>query len=304
MLKILPEKIKNALNYLDLEKLYELRIRQDKKVIINYSGIYVELLENPQNLKSYIIATKNDIELIMGLASKRSFYAFNEQIKQGYITIEGGIRIGICGEIVKEKGEIITIKNINSLNIRFPHEILGCSDKVISYILNDNRILNTLIISPPACGKTTILRDIARNISLKIKNVNILIIDEKNEISSTINGKNMLNVGDSTDVYVNCKKEYGINIGIKNMRPDVIITDELSSDNEIDVLKNCVSSGVSIISSMHSKTKEHFLLKENVKEKIIKEKVFDRYIILSSINGNYKVDSIFDSNLNNILGVK
>ena len=154
---IFPNKIGNILEErLHKEQIYEIRIKSQKPILI-YSK-YGESVIN-------YTPSKDDLKSILQKISNYSLYAYEEDIRQGFITIKGGHRIGIAGECVMENGEVKTIRNISSLNIRICREIIGCSDKVVKFIASGNRIYNTIIISPPKCGKTTILRDIARNIS-------------------------------------------------------------------------------------------------------------------------------------------
>ena len=156
--KILPKEIGDVVNkYLNDDVIQEIRIKVGKPIILNLS--YGEkILEYKTKVE--------DLKFMMAKISNYSLYAFEEEIKQGYITLKGGHRIGLAGECVISNGEVRTIKNISSLNIRISREVLGCSDKVLSHIIRGkNQINNTLIISPPQCGKTTLIRDIVRNIS-------------------------------------------------------------------------------------------------------------------------------------------
>lgn len=180
---IFPTKIGNLLkDRLNKEQVYELRIKIGKPILV-YSK-YGESIIN-------YISTKEDMKSIMQKVSNYSLYAYEEDIRQGFITIKGGHRIGIAGECVMEKGEVKTIRNISSVNIRICREVIGCSNKVMKYITSAYKVYNTIIISPPKCGKTTILRDIARNISsgmpsLGIAGKKVAVIDERSEIGAAI----------------------------------------------------------------------------------------------------------------------
>ena len=147
--KILPKEIGDVVNkYLNDDVIQEIRIKVGKPIILNLS--YGEkILEYKTKVE--------DLKFMMAKISNYSLYAFEEEIKQGYITLKGGHRIGLAGECVISNGEVRTIKNISSLNIRISREVVGSSDKVMKLITNNNRVYNTLIVSPPKCGKTTIL---------------------------------------------------------------------------------------------------------------------------------------------------
>ena len=161
---MLPDNIKNNVKeFLVLEEVQEIRIKIGKPIII--------VLSFQEKILDYI-ATKDDLRYMISKISNYSLYAFEEEIKQGYITLKGGHRVGLAGECVISKGEVRTIKNISSLNIRICKEIVGASNKVMRLITENNRVYNTLIVSPPKCGKTTILRDISRNLSNGMYQIN------------------------------------------------------------------------------------------------------------------------------------
>ena len=207
ILRILPNKIIEQIrNYIGKDDIEEIRLKVSKPIILNsYNNEYII---------DYLVA-HDDIKYIMVKISNYSLYAFEQQIKQGYITMKGGHRIGLAGECVMENGEIKTIRNISSVNIRMCKEIIGASKKVMPYIVSCGNVLNTLIISPPKCGKTTMLRDITKNISNGSINLNlagkkVTVIDERSEIAACYNGVPQMNVGIRTDVLDNCfKKNYG-----------------------------------------------------------------------------------------------
>ena len=206
---------------LSLEKLCEIRLRINQPITINISGFfsYLSISGMTSKKESAIICTKRHIEEVVYKASDCSLYAINGQIKQGFITIKGGIRIGLSGEIVEEGGVIKTIKNFTSVNIRVPHFVQNCSLNALKFITEDG-FKNTLIISPPGAGKTTFLRDLAWQFSYQNYGYNLLIIDERNEIAAVTNGVPELDVGAFSDVYSNCPKFFGLVQGIRSIRPD------------------------------------------------------------------------------------
>ena len=206
------------------------------------------------------------------------------------MTIKGGHRVGITGEWVFDNGHIKYLKNISSMNIRICREVIGCGKKFLDYIYDNNEIKNTLIISLPKCGKTTILRDISRIISngeapLK-RGYNISIIDERSEIAASFEGIPQLNVGDRTDVFANCLKSKGIILAIRSMSPEVIVCDEIGSKEDFESIIVAYNSGVKIITSIHGSDEQDFYNKlkiSGVNTNI--EKIFDCILILSNKNG-------------------
>ena len=268
--------------------IYEIRIRQDKPIFVLYYGDYI-LLKDSRNNPVY--ADKKLIEYVVTSLTEMSIYRYNNQIKQGFITYEGGGRVGISGEIVlTDSGEIRTIKNIKSLVIRVPHEVKGCASSVLPFIETKSRIFNTLIISPPGCGKTTMLRDIARLLSFGERVQNIMIVDERYEIA----GGNQ-DVGSSTDVFYGGNKEFCFENGIRAMAPSVIITDEIGTKVDAESILKASYSGVAVIASVHARDTEELRNKPTFK-KLIDAKLFDRYIVLSSRCGVGTIESVIDKN--------
>ena len=252
---ILPLKIGTLLKERLLkEQIYEIRIKIGKPILV-YS-------KYGENIVNYV-PTKEDMKSLIQKISNYSLYAYEEDIRQGFITIKGGHRIGIAGECVMEKGEVKTIRNISSINIRVCSEVIGCSDKLIKYIYSqkENRIFNTIIISPPKCGKTTILRDIARNISNGMNSIGlygrkVAVIDERSEIGACHFGIPQNDLGMRTDILDNCLKKEGMIMAIRSLSPDILICDEIGTKGDVEALLMAFNSGVNIITSIHGFTIE------------------------------------------------
>lgn len=194
------------------------------------------------------IVTKTDVERLVGLASDFSFYAVNDELVKGYL-VKAGVRIGVAGEGVVDGGRLITIKNPSYAVMRIPHEIKGCADGVMAKIEN----ANVLVVSPPGGGKTTLLRDMARQTS---KRYNTLIIDERYEIAS-VDGKGLptLDVGDS-EVVSGISKCIAYENCIRAMSPEIIVTDEIFSHREVESVGDIVRSGVRVFASVHGRSFE------------------------------------------------
>lgn len=290
ILRILPSEIKERLQKDDgFSELQEIRIKVNKPLCF--------IKNNREIILNYII-TQEDIRTIMQRISNYSIYAFEEEIKQGYITISGGHRIGLAGQCVIENNTIKTIKNISSLNIRVCKEIIGCSDKLIENLIdiNSGQVYNTLIISPPKCGKTTLLRDVARNISEGIKRLNlngkkVAIIDERSEIAASFNGVPQMNVGMRTDVYDNCIKSEGMMMAIRSMAPEVIICDEIGTYKDVEALLMAYNCGVNIITTLHGNNINDIYNRPIFKE-LIENKVINKVVVLSSLKGVGTIEKI------------
>jgi len=285
---IFPIKIESLLKDRFLkEQIYEVRIKIGKPILV-YS-------KHGESIINYI-PTKEDIKSMIQKISNYSLYAYEEDIRQGFITIKGGHRIGIAGECVMEKGEVKTIRNISSINIRICREIIGCSDKVMKYIVSGSRVYNTIIISPPKCGKTTILRDITRNISngipaLGINGRKVVVIDERSEIGACHFGIPQSDLGIRTDVLDNCLKREGLIMAIRSLSPEVLICDEIGTKGDIEALMMAFNSGVNIITTIHGFTVED-LYKRKVFCDLLDNEILERAIILSNRQGVGTVENV------------
>ena len=252
-LSFLPEEVRNAISHLNYNYLSEIRLRRGQPVIIEYRGEYKYInafgvADNSSNL----IAVE-EVEPIILAATNGCIYNFTEQMKCGFITVGHGVRIGIAGEYVTQNGEVNTIKNITSLNIRIPHNIVNCAELIIKNLFSDC-LHSVLIFSSPGLGKTTMLRDIALSIS-KMQKYNILIFDERNEISA-ISGYDGYDLGDRVDIVRCYEKKGAIASAIRAMKPQVIITDELYGDEDIESVKYATNCGITVIASSHICNKE------------------------------------------------
>ena len=296
---ILPEEVKKGVSGLNKNALCEIRLRAGKPAIVSMSGKNFLLGESGLVFEEdkAIFLGREEIEKFIFRASENSIYAVNNQIQQGFITIAGGVRIGVCGSIVVENGKIITINNFSSVNIRIPHEIKNCSLPIIKFLLDEKGFKNTLIISPPGAGKTTFLRDIALQISNLNLAYNLLVLDERFEIASCVNGQNLLNVGKFTDVLSGANKRFGFDVGIRALKPDIIFTDELAGEEDVNSVIVASSCGIKLAASMHAKN--ILQLKSNsFFIKLQESGVFERYIVLSQDNGPGTIDSVFDEKFN------
>lgn len=289
---ILPDDIYSIISTrVNWKAVNEIRLRADKPVVITVGGNRFFLGENgiTTKLNEALYSNKTMIEDIIFRASEYSIYSVNEQIKKGFIMTKGGIRLGIGGNLIEEKGCIKTMTNFSSLNIRIPHEIRNCSLKAYNSIVNDDKILNTLIIAPPGAGKTTFLRDFVCQLSERNLAYSVLVLDERGELDTGKKGS----LGNFTDIISFARKKVGFENGIRSLAPDLIITDELNEQEDIEAVRYAINCGVSIIASTHASNLESFTKKEAFK-KLIEEKAFKRYVVLSKKDGPGTFEGIYN----------
>ena len=228
----------------------------------------------------YLITAK-DLQQILHHLIQYSYYAYEEDIARGFITIEGGHRVGICGRAVVKQGQPVLLKEISSMNIRFAKEIRGCSLKILPDIMKEGRICSSLIVSPPGCGKTTLLRDLAR--ALSENRFRVAVCDERSEIAGMYQSRPGFDLGPRCDVLDGCDKSKGIPMLIRSMAPQVIITDEIGKEEDISAVMQCVVSGVSLISSIHGYSMDD--LERSAIGPMVKAGIFKRIIFLGKEQG-------------------
>lgn len=252
-LAAIPERLSEYIKRLDLDGLCEVRLRAKAAMALVFcDGIFyvTKKGELTENYKDGIIVTYGDIRRGTELITRSSVYAFSEDIKNGFITISGGHRVGICGDAVTVGGKISHMKWVQSLNYRYAREVIGAADKVMDKITDGGRIRNTIIVSPPMCGKTTMLRDIARQLSIMGKKVSI--VDERGEIAALSNGAATFSLGANCDVLSGVNKAEGMILMLRAMSPDVIITDEIGGKDDFCAIEEIKKRGVAVITSLHS----------------------------------------------------
>ena len=257
----------------------EIRLRTGQKILLRCrSGErYLNCIMKPQDLQQ----TLNQL-------IQYSFYAYEDDIAKGFVTIGGGHRVGICGRMVAKNGQPAMIKEISSLNIRFAREIRGCSKKIMKDILENGHPVNTLIISPPGCGKTTLLRDLARELSES--GFQVGICDERSEIAGMHQGKPGFHLGSRCDVLDGCEKAWGIPMLIRSMAPQVILTDEIGRPEDIPAVMQCLASGVALITTIHGSSMEDVM--RSAIGSLVERKVFRRYVYLTGRGGAGTVEEV------------
>ena len=277
ILNFLPEILKQKIISSNMNNVEEIRIRTAKPVILK-SNIDEKVLD--------YITTPEMVLQILQRVCDNSLYSYQNQISEGFITLKGGHRIGVTGNAIIKDGKVATLSYISSLNFRIARQVLNCSNKAIIHILNRNTVWNTLIVSPPGLGKTTLLKDIIRRISngipeMNFKGITCGVVDERGEISATYKGVSQNDLGIRTDVIDNIPKALGMKMLVRSMSPKVIIADEIGSKEDIDAIEYAVSSGVNGIFTAHGDSLEQ--IKENpILSQLVLNGYIDKILILDN----------------------
>lgn len=230
-----------------------------------------------------------------------SIYAYQNQICQGFITVKGGHRVGITGEVVIENEKVKNISYIHSLNFRVAKQIEDVSVNVLKYILDlsNNSVFNSLIVGKPGTGKTTILKDLVKKISNGIDEINfegitVGVVDERGELSAMYKGQAENDLGIRTDVLNNIKKSLGIEMLIRSMAPKVIVCDEIGNEEDIKAINYALCSGVKGIFTAHGDNIETLKLNQ-IFNRMFELKLFEKVIFLD-INKKGKISNIYGIN--------
>lgn len=262
--------------------LEEIRIRANGPVAIrrNNKEYFLSADGQLQETKDgAYVAGQKELWMTVERFGNYSLYSLEEERRNGFFTVEGGHRIGLCGQAVVEDGALKTIRDISAVNIRFAHERIGCADEMMEMLTEKGRVLHTLIVSPPGCGKTTLLRDMIRQIS-GVWNQTVGVVDERSEIAGCFRGLAQNDVGPRTDVLDRCPKDVGILLLLRSMSPKVIAVDEIGGDRDVQAILEGRNAGVTLLCTAHGATLEDLQMRPALKV-LLKEHVFERYLFLT-----------------------
>lgn len=291
--QFLPGRIAGLITELPIhlqEEMEEIRFRIKRPIEISARG-------KPHFLP--YIFTKEDADQFIAKLANHSFYTLDEELKKGYVTIEGGHRVGLAGKVILENGMVKAIRHLASFNIRIAREKNGIAEKYIPFLFQQGW-KNTVIIGAPQTGKTTLLRDMARLISTGNKRFGIPamkvgIVDERSEIAGCVQGIPQLHFGPRVDVLDACPKAEGMMMMIRSMSPEVLIVDEIGREEDSLAIMEAVNAGITLIMTTHGSTMAE-VKKRPLLKRIIDQHVFERFIELSRGKGPGTVMSISDQN--------
>lgn len=294
ILNFLPKNIADLISQIppnQREELEEIRIRINRPIEVTMKGA--------SRFLSYIIQPDDAFHL-MNKISHFSIYTLEEELKQGFITVSGGHRIGLAGKVILEGGRVKAIRDISSFNIRIAREKIGIAEPIIPYIFQGNNWMHTMVIGPPQTGKTTLLRDIARiassgSVSKGIHACKVGIVDERSEIAGCVNGIPQLTFGHRLDVLDACPKAEGMMMMIRSMSPDVLIVDEIGRKEDAEAIEEAVHAGIKLMMTTHGTSLEEVRKRPSLRA-ILDQGIFQRYVVLSRKEGPGTITHILDGN--------
>lgn len=300
--KYLPTEIATVLSSLDAQRtnsICEVRLRADMPVVLVFTDGMYYITKSRRitrfNGSDLLSVDKNALKDIFALMCRFSVYSYTDQISKGFISLSEGVRVGVYGTAVTENNKINSVRNIRGLNIRIPSVCFGCSSEICELFRN-GKIPNLVICGPPSSGKTTVLKDLCRALSDSF-NKRVCVIDERFEFEAEYTGVN-------TDILSGYPKNFGIEIAVRSLSPEVIVLDEIGMNGEAEKIIECMNSGVSFIMSMHGTDRDELIRKNQFRLLVdsgvveycafLKEKSAVKEIISVKeiINENYSTDYI------------
>lgn len=307
-LELFPETVKRMLHNLSkelLDHVEEVRIREGRPLEINSAGRH-HFLDRQGGLtlrpEEAYIPTREDTHRLLDLISNHSLYTMEEELRKGFITIPGGHRVGLTGRTVLSGGKVEHIRDISGFNVRIAKEIQGAADEMLPHLLDrkQKRVMHTLILSPPQHGKTTLLRDLARQISygkwgnsaVHWPGMKVGIVDERSEIAGCLRGVPGFDVGPRTDVLDGCPKAEGMMMMIRSMSPDVLIVDEIGRPEDAEAVIEALHAGISVIATAHGSSLQDMRVRPALLG-LLENRLFQMYAVLNR-NGEHRSYKLYD----------
>ena len=281
---------------LDYDKIYEIRLRVGRPLFYTYDGGEGFLTDHDGK---YVV-TREDLKETMEYISGYSLYSYEDEMRQGFLTVQGGHRVGVTGKVILDGNEIQGMKYISCINVRLAHGGLGGADHVMHYIQKKDWVAHTLIVSPPRGGKTTLLRDIIRQLSngeekKKMPGVTVGVVDERSELAGSYQGVPQNDLGMRTDVLDGCPKAEGMEMLIRSMSPAVVAVDELGRKEDFKAVESVIHSGCKVIATAHGNSIED-VIHQPYFERLVRRRVFERYIFLDKGEHAGTILGIYDRN--------
>ena len=308
LLALFPLRIRSALEGLTGLKersLQEIRIRVNGPVQAIGSGWECFFRDGIpcSAAEATLYAQVKDCQDILDAISFHSIYAVEEEMRRGFLTLPGGYRVGFSGKALLRGGALERITSASFFNFRIAREMRGCADSVLPRLLRSGRLCSTLILSPPGCGKTTILRDLTRKLSSGegCQPFKVCVADERSEIAGCYNGAPQLALGPRADVLDGCPKAEAIEIMLRSLSPQVIVTDEIGREADLYALQNAANAGSALIATAHASGVQDIHRRPFLRQ-LHENRIFERYLVLCGRPKPGEVVGIYDEMLQQVKG--
>jgi len=285
----------------------EIRVRDGRPLELVAAGDYTFL--DPEGrptmrIEAAFRPTRDDCLKLLDRITNHSVYTMEEQLRRGYITVQGGHRIGLAGRAALERGAIRTLQHIGGFNVRIAREVKGCAGAIVPRLWSPETrgLHHTLIVSPPQRGKTTLLRDAARLVSTggwaggdrRDRARKVGIVDERSEIAAAVDGKPTFDVGPRTDVLDACPKAEGMMLMIRALSPEVLVVDELGRPEDAEAVMEALHAGIAVIATAHGRDAEEVRGRPSLAS-LFEARVFTRIVTLAAAGPTGTVLDIRDA---------
>lgn len=295
ILRLFPVRIRKVLQQAQVfqqlsQKLEEIRVRVNQPIELNTSdGAYFlkndALVRMPD--RQCLSVSAEDLRQISTLMSQYSLYAYEEELRQGFLTVEGGHRIGVCGQVAQLNGKISRIYPILYLNIRIARERKGCGALIYQQLWREQEPQNTLLLSAPGIGKTTLLRDLIRlfsNGDEEHLGKRVGLVDERSELAGCLHGVPQNDLGIRTDVLDGCPKAEGMMLLVRSMAPEILAVDEIGGTEDFAAMEYAMRCGCHLLATVHAGSLEELFQKPGW-DKCVQGKLFGNYVVISKEKG-------------------
>ncbi|GFR36772.1 stage III sporulation protein AA [Insulibacter thermoxylanivorax] len=314
---ILPDVLAGAVSRLApsvLDSMEELRVREGRPLEVGFDGRYAFITASGELTVSPSAACyrpdRQECMKLLDIVTNHSLYSFEEELRRGYITVRGGHRVGIAGRAVLDGGKVKLLRDISAFNIRIAREVKGAAEGIIRWLIDPlaGTVHHTLVISPPQCGKTTLIRDLARILSegswnqaqafdegRRLRGLKVGIVDERSEIAASVGGVPSFDLGPRTDVLDACPKAEGMMMMIRSLSPHVLVVDEIGRSEDAEAILEAMHAGIKVVATAHGRNPEEVKKRPGLAP-LFTAPLFQRYVVLAG-TGRQRRQTVFDEQM-------